>query len=113
VLKKAGIIVAATAAGLFAVAPLAFASPDDKGGDRTDIEYTQVDSSRNCEANNYVASRTDQDADVDQEARVDDVDDDFEDNSLLGIAAPINITANGLNNQCSPGANTGLLNLFD
>jgi hypothetical protein len=43
VLKKAGLIVAATAAGLFAVAPLAFASPDDKGGDTgTDLDYTSV-----------------------------------------------------------------------
>src|SRR4051794_19822526 len=32
VLKKAGIIVATTAAGLFALAPLAFADGGDKGG---------------------------------------------------------------------------------
>jgi hypothetical protein len=39
VLKKAGIIVAATAAGLLAVSPLAFAGEDK---DHNDIHFTQV-----------------------------------------------------------------------
>jgi len=44
VLKKAGIIVAASAAGLLAVAPLAFASPNDNGHDSGgDVEFTQIE----------------------------------------------------------------------
>jgi hypothetical protein len=43
VLKKAGIIVAASAAGLFALSPLAFAG-EDKGHDGGDsVEFTQVE----------------------------------------------------------------------
>jgi hypothetical protein len=98
VLKKAGIIVAATAAGLFAVAPLAFASPDDnKGGDRTDVDYTQVETHYiNCEANDVQAA--------DQEARGVGL--------LLGAAIPVSVQLNDLfSNECSPGAQAGLVHL--
>jgi hypothetical protein len=53
VLKKAGIIVTASVAGLLAVSPLAFAAEGndgDKGGRDANIEYTQVavDDSETC-----------------------------------------------------------------
>jgi hypothetical protein len=51
VLKKAGIIVTASVAGLLAVSPLAFASPSDKGHDRggDSVEVTQVEAdSHDC-----------------------------------------------------------------
>jgi hypothetical protein len=55
VLKKAGIIVAATAAGVFAVAPLAFANEgngqrESQNGDEYNV--VQYDASRSCDQAN-------------------------------------------------------------
>jgi hypothetical protein len=60
VLKKAGIVVAAAAAGLLAVSPLAFAGEaghhkgDDKGhhhkADHKDVNYTKYDHSPTCQS---------------------------------------------------------------
>ena len=61
-LKKAGIVVAAAAAGLLAVSPLAFAGEghykgDDKGhhkadhkSDHKDVHYTKYDHSPTCQS---------------------------------------------------------------
>jgi hypothetical protein len=91
VLKKAGIVVAAAAAGLLAVSPLAFAGEghhkgDDKGhhkadhkADHKDVHYTKYDHSPTCQSAPQLADNS-----VDQAAA----------NtsplaSLLGIAANV------------------------
>jgi hypothetical protein len=89
VLKKAGIIVAASAAGLLAVAPLAFASQDDKGGDGhrggDSVEFTQIDvDSHDCgnQAANQTANATGNSGGL---------------LNLLGLGVAANVAANALN----------------
>jgi hypothetical protein len=122
VLKKAGIIVAASAAGLLALSPLAFANEgghdngggrghsDNRGdkeqghGDRIDFE----DNSYSCYAPDVNApDQSDSEGYVGGTVAPPGLP------PLLGIAAPINIPVNAFNQDCSPGARSaGLLNFF-
>ena len=85
-LKKAGIIVAASAAGLLAVAPLAFASQDDKGGDGhrggDSVEFTQIDVDSGNQAANQTANATGNSGGL---------------LNLLGLGVAANVAANALN----------------
>ena len=87
-LKKAGIVVAAAAAGLLAVSPLAFAGEaghhkgDDKGhhhkADHKDVHYTKYDHSPTCQSAPQVADNS-----VEQASAVNSL------ATLLGIAANV------------------------